>query len=203
MDDYDIIENKNEEFVNTFIMNVHGKLQNKKYHESINEILSNNIFFFNANEYVTDIKKSYENNYESIYKQWTLDFPREIVMLDNKKISDSKFIEFATSHNLEKVNNDILFYMLVTQAMFYFPFVAMQNLYEKTNIIIMDDGKYKICNFINSKQTITMKFILILNLFNMLLEKSIKKIETEMVIDFNNDTKKINKYGILTWKFIN
>ena len=205
-DDYVIVENNlDEEFVDICVMNMQGKPTRKKYYDQslIEDSLKDlNIIIFDANEYVNDIKKSYENSYNSIYKQWTMDFPREIVKINNKKISDIKFIEYASSHNNNKMNYDILFYMLVTQAMFFFPFITMQHIYEKSNIIIMDDGKYKVCNFINTEQTVTMKFSLILNLFDISLEKSVHKIETEMIIDFNNETKKINKYGILTWKFI-
>lgn len=162
-----------------------------------------NMIIFNAIEYIDTIIDSYkkpqdENSMKNsinnnIYEQWRVDFPRQVTKINGNVAIDTKFIEYATMYST-------IFFMFATQPLFFLPFYEMQQMYGTPNVVVIDNNQHKICEFSNNKETITIKFTLIVSLFNIELEKNIRKIETEMIIDFNTNNKKINKYGILTWK---
>jgi hypothetical protein len=88
------------------------------------------ISYFNMDEYVNDIKKSYNNKEENILEQFRRDYNRQNIRLNGYKYQENKSFldEIEKILNMNK-NLKSLIILLCCQSSFYLPYQILVNLY--------------------------------------------------------------------------
>lgn len=204
----------------------HQLLQNKY------ETNDKHIILFDAEVYFKKILQSYKYKRENIWYQFSLDFPRSTIFVNNinVKIKD-QFLELLKGLNeiymTIKINNQkvyifdllTLVIMLCNQSSYAFPYMYLNKIYsqyeDKFIICSLDEGRnIKITN----KDVILFEINAIFGIKNINTNKILSKIKTKLIITTNIRTKSkgnllkneyhlisekfLNKYGFLIWKFI-
>lgn len=164
------------------------------------------ISYFNMDEYINDIKKSYDNKDENIMEQFKRDYNRQNIRLNGYKYENYKLFlgEMGKIQGLDKnfgilkMTHELLIILLCCQSSFYLPYQILVNLYG-----INSENRALICN---SKNLMGIyidiivddkKIIIELNniLFIRDIDKNINthKINTKITIDVNIEINDENK----------
>jgi hypothetical protein len=181
-------------------------IQNMIMNNSLNNCNNDSfISYFNMEEYVNDIRKSYYNKEENIMSQFEKDYYRQNVKLNGYKYQETKsFIEeinrllqtYHTNSGVLNISLKSLIILLCCQSSFYLSYQILVNLYEinSENRALICDSKNKLGIYIDI--VIDDKKI-IMELNNTLLIRDIDKNENthriNTTITVELDIKKENK----------
>lgn len=92
-----------------------------------------NHVIFNVREYITDIARSYKNNWNDIWYQLLIDLPRSNVRVDGIPIKDP--CELYT-----KIGKNKTIICLCTQAALFFPYMIISQTYSSGKDVHVLDG---------------------------------------------------------------
>lgn len=176
-----------------------------------------NEVFFDANEYIYNIYKSYKFNWENIYSQYKKDFKRHNIFINDTQIYSRKVFEkfvdnYKTGYPNYPINSetsmskDKLFIMLTTQSSYYFMYLFSKTFenkfrehYKNPDLYIVN-GPTKTIHFEN-KGNKELNFCATLTLFvkDIYDDKKVLNIiylEVNIIFDIFDKDKDKN-YGIL------
>jgi hypothetical protein len=194
--------NEKEKYNYNYIINLSKKFNINYFTQEV---------FFDSNEYIDNIYKSYKMNWENIYSQYKKDFKRQTILIDKSFIFSRKIFEdFSNKFVNNKYNSDLtynkLFIMLTTQSSYYFMYLyskifenKFRKLYNNNELYIVN-GNSKTIHFELKKEK-EINFCTVLTLFLKDIhndKKIINVIYLEINIIFNLYCSKKNKNcGIL------
>jgi hypothetical protein len=180
-----------------------------------------NEVFFDANEYISKIYKSYKMNWENIYYQYKKDFKRQNIFVDKNQIYSRKVFEKFTKtseNNKYLIDSEVfleldynkLFIMLTAQSSYYFMYLyskifenKFRKLYNNPELYIVN-GPTKTIQFENkeNKENKEINFCAILTLFVKDIDDDKKVLniiylELNIIFSLLCKIRKENNYGIL------
>ncbi len=168
------------------------------------------ISYFDMEEYIDDILKSYSNNYEKILYQFGLDYHRINIKLNGYKhenkelfLNNLNFIICNTyNFNIKKFSLDQIIVLLCCQSSFYLPYQILSNLYctnkdinKDTNVLVCDSNNIfgLSVNIIIDKSKITIELNNELFIKNINNNINTHKINSTLSIQIENKENKDNK----------
>ncbi|AYV78906.1 MAG: hypothetical protein Edafosvirus47_2 [Edafosvirus sp.] len=171
--------------------------------------LENKFVFFDTYDYILKNLESYHFNWNDVWKQFMLDFPRLKICINDVKIDDHySFVRQVMKYNNFKYNTNIDFWLIAillgTQSSYYLPFVYMKKIYEDIdNDIMLTDSKCdKIINF-EFGDIVSITFKATFKLINIKIGNITSYINTNMILMtyLENKTKlqMLNKSSLLLW----
>lgn len=179
------------------------KEENKDYDEIYLLVKKNKSYskelFFDVNEYINNIYKSYKMNWENIKTQFIKDFNRLTIYIDKSPIFDKyEFISVFRKYKIKNYINEnfsISYYklliMLCTQSSFYFLYLygktfenIFRHIYKNDDIYIVQ-GPTKTIHFETSNNEIKFYAILTLHLKNINDNEILNIFYLELNITFN------------------
>jgi hypothetical protein len=158
-DEYDIIGDSN---LYNFIYKFSSKGNIDKYLQNKIPIGNNDTYvsYFDMEEYIYDLQKSYNNDNLKIKDQFQKDYNRQNITLNGHKYNDQNIFISEMKYNLSnyinnKMNNisyDMIIILLCCQSSFYLPYQLLLNLYEindNSDKALVCDSKNKLGTNIN------------------------------------------------------
>ena len=169
---------------------------------NINDYINNFVFIIDYNYFINDIRKSYNNNNNKIYKQFINDFNRcKIYINGNLELDYRVFNNFFDFLCIVNNYNIYDLYLLCTQAIMGFCLeIIYNNLNENEYIGELKKKKSLIYNIYSEKKEIIINVKKVLRIFeidNNGLDKTLKKVVIKLYIPFNTKDKIIISYKIL------
>lgn len=162
------------------------------------------IVSFNIQKFLHDIAKSYKNKF-AIFEQFTKDFPRCEIFIDNTKVNSIDYLFYVLSANNKKINiygMDITYMFLILllccQSSFFISFYYLHNkMHNEEDIAVLDNSNYPKKIFLSSTDIYSIKLETGYKLFNKENDTILAYIKTET--SFNLE----NKHGILNYNNFN
>lgn len=160
------------------------------------------ILYFETEEYLNDILKSYKFDKRNIINQLKQDIPRATIYWNNKFIKNiDQFLKLSKSFNYnikiksKTYNMQIILAMLIAQSSYYFPYRTVLNTFnanEKLIIKCLSTNRY--VSYVIKDNDNSIRISADFAVKNIATNEVQKKITTMIVI--NLDNKKFNKYGM-------
>jgi len=214
-EDFDIILDNSYLYDFIYQFNTKGKVEKhlKKIISDNNDMYDDTfVSYFNMDEYVYDIKKSYQNDINNIYVQFEKDISRQNIKLNNKKYDSNRFLSILDN----VLDNDVKYFnmsckdlivMLCCQSSFSLSYEILSGLYvssllDKVLVSNAMNGRGISVNVIINKDKIIMELNNKLHLKDINTNTNTHEINANITLELDKKINKLNvpKICVFSWR---